>query len=424
MTEQYNHINQILKLSGDFDSQFPGVPAELFSSVRADRAEHSELPVSDLANTEEVLSGVVSHGHEKLTDLPGEENVENASSVDKLLTNNKAKSLFKSIFVYAIVFAIAFGVFFLILNFGAVVKQIQGLFIKAEPQEVLGAETQSYYEWIQGYYFSVSDVDKLDPQNDIDFDGLTNHDEYILKTNPLIADGDEDGYKDGLEVINDYNPWGQGKMSDEQKELVKNIDMILVNNRISYNSASSNNFKPINNQSVPSSVASTTSNSRSTSGSILGTSQLNSSQSTANGKLSIPKLKIQVPIIWSTDPKNFDKDLTKGVIHYPGTAMPGENGIIYITGHSSDYIWKKHPYMQIFAQLNRLEPGDDIFIEVPQSDGSIKAYRYQVTASKIYGPTDQEQFIGEYSEKLNLSTCWPIGTSKDRLVVSAVPVQL
>lgn len=420
MTEQYNHINQILKLDGDFDSQFPGVPAELFSSVK--KEGHFTGVSSDPADLKQAPSNVVISDHEEIADLPGEENVESASSVDKLLNHNRAKSLFKSVLVYAIVFAMAFGVFFVILNFGAVIKQIQGLFIKAEPQEVLGAETQSYYEWISGYYFSVSDVDKLDPQNDLDFDGLTNHDEYILKTNPLIADGDEDGYKDGLEVINDYNPWGQGLMNNEQRELVKNIDMILVNNRISYNSAINNNSKLVNKQNTSTLVV--TSNTQPNNGAVLGTSQSNASQGIASGKLSIPKLKIQAPIIWSTDPKNFEKDLTKGVIHYPGTAMPGENGIIYITGHSSDYIWKKHPYMQIFSQLNRLEPGDDIFIEVPQSDGSVKAYRYQVTVSKIYGPTDQEQFVGEYSEKLNLSTCWPIGTSKDRLVVSAVPVQL
>jgi sortase A len=142
------------------------------------------------------------------------------------------------------------------------------------------------------------------------------------------------------------------------------------------------------------------------------------------GRLSIPKLNLQVSLIWSKDPSNFDADLTKGVVHYPGTALPGENGIIYVSGHSSDYLWKRDPMHDVFARLNYLSVGDDIFIDVYGKDGKVYNFRYQVTGNHNYKPDDQAQFIDNSGSKLNLSTCWPIGTSKDRLVVSAVPVGL
>jgi len=71
-----------------------------------------------------------------------------------------------------------------------------------------------------------------------------------------------------------------------------------------------------------------------------GRSNLDINQSVP-GRLQIPSLKIDAPLIWSSDPKNFDTDLQSGVIHYPGTALPGEIGTTYISGHSSNYSWAK-----------------------------------------------------------------------------------
>lgn len=48
----------------------------------------------------------------------------------------------------------------------------------------------------------------LDPDND----GLTNLQEKIYKTDPNIPDSDNDGYNDGDEVKNGFNPLGEGKL--------------------------------------------------------------------------------------------------------------------------------------------------------------------------------------------------------------------
>jgi len=50
-------------------------------------------------------------------------------------------------------------------------------------------------------------------KSDTDSDGLLDSDEInIYKTNPLKADTDGDGHMDGIEVRNNYNPNGTGKL--------------------------------------------------------------------------------------------------------------------------------------------------------------------------------------------------------------------
>ncbi|HYC79781.1 MAG TPA: sortase, partial [Candidatus Binatia bacterium] len=315
------------------------------------------------------------------------------AGMESVVAQVKTKSgNWSSILVYPAVFAVAFAFFYVALNFGALFQQVQGWFAKSEDEQILQGDLTEYNQWIQGYFFSVKDTEKLGPNNDVDGDGLSNYDEFVIKTNPTVADSDNDGTRDGIEVINSSNPWGSGQLTNKQKDTISKLDLIKINNRISFNAAAK----------LP----------------ALG-------QHTANfdvtkpGRLSIPKLNLQVPVIWTEDPADFDNDLTRGVVHYPGTALPGERGMVYISGHSSDYFWKKHPYKQVFAKLNALQPGDDIFIDVYGNDGKTYNYRYRVSSESIYAPDDQRQFIDNSGAKLNLSTCWPIGTQKDRYVVTA-----
>jgi hypothetical protein len=52
-----------------------------------------------------------------------------------------------------------------------------------------------------------------DTSLDSDSDGLSDADEYrIYKTDPSKADTDGDGYNDGSEIKNGYNPLGPGKL--------------------------------------------------------------------------------------------------------------------------------------------------------------------------------------------------------------------
>ncbi|HYE22821.1 MAG TPA: sortase [Verrucomicrobiae bacterium] len=316
----------------------------------------------------------------------------------EVMEKEKKKSFSaKGLVLYPFVFVVAFAFFYVLLNFSSLVNQVNAWFAKPEDEQILKEDLVAFYSWMEGYYFAVQDRELLEPANDIDKDGLANIDEFKIRTNPTVYDSDLDGASDGVEIINSTNPWGQGPMTGQQQKLREELDIIRINNRISFNVAS------LGSESIPQNIEYDT---------------------TRSGTLSIPKLSMQVPIIWSKDPANFDADLTKGVVHYPGTAMPGDKGTIYISGHSSDYFWKNHPYKQVFSKINALEIGDDIFVDIYGVDGKTYNYRYRVSAENIFRPDDQTQFIDNSTSKLNLSTCWPIGTQKDRYVVSANLVPL
>lgn len=378
--EQSTEIHKLLKI-GDF--------AESHDSYE-DSSAPAYLPMAEEVPFE---SG---HNEERIHAI--ETDVLEVDRPSKIKREFKAKH----ILLYPLVFVIAFGFFYVLLNISSLWSQFQGFFTKPQEEVVLGESLNEYYSWIGGYYFSVGDRNLLEPNHDIDKDGLSNMDEFTMRTNPVLADSDGDGYSDGLEVLNAFNPWGQGSMTENQTKLAAGLDTAVVNNRISYNSA------PTTQQNL---------------GTVSG-AQIISYDQQIPGKLSIPRLNMQVPIIWSQDPENFDADLGKGVIHYPGTSMPGNLGTVYISGHSSDYIWKRSAFGQVFSRINHLQPGDDIFVELYGLDGTTYNYRYEVTGQKTYAPDDQTQFIDDSGYKLNLSTCWPIGTTKERLVVSAVQVPL
>lgn len=56
-------------------------------------------------------------------------------------------------------------------------------------------------------------------KNDTDNDELTDYEEIMIwKTNPLNPDTDGDGFNDGLEVKNNYNPLGDGKLLELPKK--------------------------------------------------------------------------------------------------------------------------------------------------------------------------------------------------------------
>lgn len=129
--------------------------------------------------------------------------------------------------------------------------------------------------------------------------------------------------------------------------------------------------------------------------------------------ISISKINIKAPLIQATGSTQteLNSSLNQGVILYPGSALPGENGEVFLSGHSSTYIWNKTPYGQVFASLNHLEAGDIVSLFYNNYQ-----YDYRIIGKEILLP-NQVKISGGSEPRLTLMTCWPVGTSLKRLIV-------
>lgn len=137
----------------------------------------------------------------------------------------------------------------------------------------------------------------------------------------------------------------------------------------------------------------------------------------AEGELYIPRLGLKAPV--SQAPDNRDAVLLdllrKSVVHLAGTARAGEMGNAVIAGHSSVYSWDRSQQLgTIFAGLPYIDPDDLIWLK---EDGVLAGYA--VSGTTIVTPKDTSILAQEDMATLTLFTCYPIGTSKNRLVVVA-----
>ena len=127
--------------------------------------------------------------------------------------------------------------------------------------------------------------------------------------------------------------------------------------------------------------------------------------------LSIPKLGIKQATVALSG-----EDLSKSLVHYGGTALPGKPGNGVVFGHSIlPQFFNPKNYMAIFSIIHTLKKGDQIIVTY---DGI--TYQYQVIDMYEVLPKDISVLDQEYDDKyLTLITCTPPGTYLRRLVVKA-----
>ncbi|MFA7209311.1 MAG: sortase [Parcubacteria group bacterium] len=135
----------------------------------------------------------------------------------------------------------------------------------------------------------------------------------------------------------------------------------------------------------------------------------------------IDKIGVEAPMVWSqsTDEDSMLADLERGLGHFYQTASPGQIGNAVISGHSSNYIWAKGDYNHIFKNLNNLEKGDAITVKTMQKNGRIVSYHFSVGDKFTAAPDDERIFSATPGRTLTLSTCWPLGTNFQRLIIKA-----
>lgn len=136
----------------------------------------------------------------------------------------------------------------------------------------------------------------------------------------------------------------------------------------------------------------------------------------ADPKLIIPKLNIEVPVSFGVSLDEVMSAMNHGVAQYRiagASAYPGELGNLVITGHSAGDVYSSNQYKYIFSGLDRLDAGDLIYVNYNST-----RYTYQVTSKKIIDPTEvSELVLGKDKAYITLVTCYPVGTSRQRLLV-------
>ncbi|QFR39537.1 sortase [Candidatus Gracilibacteria bacterium 28_42_T64] len=140
-------------------------------------------------------------------------------------------------------------------------------------------------------------------------------------------------------------------------------------------------------------------------------------------RIVIPKIGKNIPLLDITNRKIsgenelndiFMKELENGVIRYPGSAKPGKDGNAFIFGHSSNFPWIKGEYNDVFSLLDKVQYEDEIIVYYGQ-----KKYTYKIREKKVITPGDIS-ILKRNNDKseITLMTCWPIGTTLNRLIVT------
>lgn len=146
-----------------------------------------------------------------------------------------------------------------------------------------------------------------------------------------------------------------------------------------------------------------------------------------DARIIIPRIGKNVPVVtvsseallnrdWVRLEQEIQEALQDGVVHYPSTAFPDEEGNTVLTGHSSYFPWDPGRFKDVFALLHDVQIGDKIYMYYNQ-----KRYEYEVFETKVVLPNQVEVLTQDGEDKLTLITCTPVGTNLKRLVVIAKP---
>ncbi len=135
----------------------------------------------------------------------------------------------------------------------------------------------------------------------------------------------------------------------------------------------------------------------------------------------IPKINAHSNIIANVDAgneKEYNEALLKGIAQAKGTYFPGQGKTIFLFAHSTNSPLNIARYNAVFYLLDKISKDDEIIVYFADV-----RYIYKVTETKIVGPKDTSFLTNNAEgETLILQTCYPPGTSWNRLLVLAKPI--
>lgn len=140
-------------------------------------------------------------------------------------------------------------------------------------------------------------------------------------------------------------------------------------------------------------------------------------------KLIIPKVNVEAPIAFGVgnDYNSQMKAMETGVANFsiPGaSSVPGQAGNTVLAGHSSNDAFVNGDYKFIFAQNEKLQTGDTLYVNYQS-----KRYTYRITKKEVVLPEEVNKLVYPTDKPvLTLVSCVPLGTALKRLLITAEQV--
>ena len=120
-------------------------------------------------------------------------------------------------------------------------------------------------------------------------------------------------------------------------------------------------------------------------------------------RIQIPNIHVDAPVVLG----DGWEQLKKGVGQYVGSPNPGQDGNMVLSAHND-------VYGELFRNLDRLVPGDQIIIYTQQ-----RQYVYVVDRTVLVEPTAVEVMASSGSPTVTLISCYPYLVDTQRIVVFA-----
>jgi sortase A len=136
--------------------------------------------------------------------------------------------------------------------------------------------------------------------------------------------------------------------------------------------------------------------------------RLASKDGDAIARIRIPRLDLNLVVVNGTSVS----DLRRGPGRHLETYMPGEHELVYIAGHRTTY-------GAPFGDINELQPGDAITLELPYA-----TIVYRVTRHRIVDDNDISVLESPHHEQLVLQACHPRFFASQRYLVYATPASV
>lgn len=133
----------------------------------------------------------------------------------------------------------------------------------------------------------------------------------------------------------------------------------------------------------------------------------------------IPKIDVNSEVFSNIDPTNpniYLPILRKGVAHSKGSSFPDRPGNVFLFAHSTDAFYNVGQYNAVFFLIGKLKEGDEIDLFYKDN-----RYLYNVVEKVVVTPENLESYVRKHTDEnsLTLQTCYPPGTSLNRLIIIA-----